>query len=648
MATKYPVFPEMPSQAQNSVPPLSPLPASSDAAPCVAWWAGTLSLVTVIIIAWYGAGDMDWIYDDHPNIVNEVPALEAVWSGGEIFEGTQRPLTRLSFAVDYAMFGLNPGGFHRTNVVLHLVAALLAFTMQVVALRLLRRRGVVGGTMVRGLVVIWAISAIWALLPVQTAAVSYVVQRAEVLVAIFSFLAFLALFRSEEGTRRAIWNLVMVLAVAGALLSKPTAVFLPLLLLVADRAICGGGWAAWWSRRGGVHVLSFLCLSLLVFTGVAESLFATDDGTKGAGLGVAGTSVWEQITTVPGVVGAYLRLLVDPGAMSIDHGVESYGGVAVQILGWISLVAVALLSVWALWRRRWWAIYPVGAVLTLAPVASIVPLADPVADYRAYVPSFFVVGGGVVLVVWCTATLTRRSARSGTSLGPIGVVVLLGIVTAEVFGVRARNRDYLEPERLWSDVIERRPDHWRSLSNRAATAILEGRYDDAAADLVAAERLQPGNPTVQLNLAALDVYAGRPEEALVRLTLVARVRGEDPVFLATRGDALRELGRSEDAESDYRALVALAPSDPQARLAWGNSLSDLERFEEAAREFGHAASLTDDDDLIAGGRYNEGNMYLRLERWSEAIGAYEAALEANPEHAGARRWLAVARSVVDE
>lgn len=626
---------------------LSTPPASSDHDFRPGRRFGIVALVVLVLLAWYGAGDIGWIYDDHSNIVGEVPALEAVWGRGEFLEGTQRPLTRLTFALDHSMFGLEPRWFHRTNVALHAAAAILAFLVPLAAVRTLGRRGIRLGDGWTTFFTAWSIAAIWALLPVQTAAVSYVVQRAELLVAIFTFLGLLALLRAAASPRGAGWSILMVLAVAGALLSKPTAVFLPFLLLAADRTVCRGDWSTWWRRRGVAHIGSFLSLSLLALVGVTEALFASEEGVKGAGLGVAGVTFWGQIASLPGVVGAYARLVVDPSFMSIDHGPEAFASPSARITGWIVFAVTATAIVLGLRRRRWWVVLPIGAALSLGPVASVVPLADPVADYRAYLPTFFVVAGLVLLLVRGAAAVRHRARRLGAALPSLAGVALVLLVVFEIVGVRTRNRDYLDPAALWAQVVERRPDHWRSLANRAAVRMLEGRHEEAVADLVAAERLQPGNPTVQLNLAVVDVQAGRAVEALDRLRLVGLVRSDDPVFLATRGDARRAVGRFEGAEADYRRLVDLEPSDVRARLSWGGCLFDLVRLEEAAREFGIAASLSDDDAIVASGRYNEGNMYLRLERWSEAIDAYEAALAANPDHAGARRWLAAARSAGD-
>ena len=134
---------------------------------------------------------------------------------------------------------------------------------------------------------------------------------------------------------------------------------------------------------------------------------------------------------------------------------------------------------------------------------------------------------------------------------------------------------------------------------------------------------------------------------IVASDVAERARPLDPALHAARGDAYRAVGRPEDAIVSYRAALDIQPGDVLLRLAIGNALTELDRLDEAAASFAEAASLATDSGLVASARFNEGNMRYRQDRLDEAITAYEAALAADPGHAGARRWLGHAREDLD-
>jgi predicted negative regulator of RcsB-dependent stress response len=341
-------------------------------------------------------------------------------------------------------------------------------------------------------------------------------------------------------------------------------------------------------------------------------------------------------------------MLLDPRAMSIDHGVAAIEPIWTRLVGRLVLVAIVIVTAVGLRRRAWWTVLPIAVVLVMLPTTSVVPLADPVADHRLHPAMLPIIAGMVTAVVAGMRTIFRDRPGLGLPMGGVATLLLLGVLGASAVAVDRRNHDYLDPERLWSDVVERRPDEVRGLVNRASVALEEGRNDDAARDLAAADAIEPGNPVVVLNLALLDVRFDRAEAALERLAVAEKARPRDPVLHLARGDAYRMLGRDADAVESYRIGAELQPGDPLTRLALGNALAAIEALDEAADAFHEAAGLADQPAMIASAFYNEGNMRFRQERFADAITAYEAAISADPSHAGARRWLQEARSLDGE
>jgi tetratricopeptide (TPR) repeat protein len=200
--------------------------------------------------------------------------------------------------------------------------------------------------------------------------------------------------------------------------------------------------------------------------------------------------------------------------------------------------------------------------------------------------------------------------------------------------------DFADPVGLWSEVVAASPTHARGYINRSMHLLEESRDDEAAEDLLVAERLMPGNPSVQTNLAILEIRRGKPADALRRLDVVAtRTRG-DAAVLGARGDALRALGAPREAAANYALAAERAPSVALYPLLEGNALAELGDDAGALAAFARAASRASrDDGLRASAHFNIGNMHYRAGRIDDARDSYRRALEADPTHAEARRWL---------
>lgn len=600
-------------------------------------WAliGAAIVAVCIFVVFRSALNAEFVFDDHPRIVEAEKELDTIWPPDWI-GGGQRPAVRFSLAVNHAFGGLDPWGYHLFNVLLHSIAGGVAFLVVVAGSRRLAERGVASPSEagIAGLAL--AVSLVWACHPVQTASATYVIQRAESMAALFSLLAILTLLLSGHGLAR---TFSICCFVGLALVSKPVAVVLPAALLLVDRYVIAGDWRSVLVDRRTLHLASWACLSVLLLTDAVQALFRSD-GLSGAGFVGTGVSSLDYLTAQISAVGVYARVLFDPGAMSIDHGFEALEPTWTWVVGSAVIVGTLVALVLGARRNAWWTVLPSTIVLAMLPTTSVVPLADPVADHRIYLATLPLVLGVGVAVAAAIRRLPASRRRAG-----IGVALLLtgAVLVAEAIAVDRRNADYAEPRVLWDVVTERRPDHVRGRVNRAAVALAEGRVDDASRDLLVASRIQPGNPVVLMNLALIDLQEARPEAALEKLAIARLARDDDPVLHAARGDALRDVGRPELAAEAYARSIQLQPGDVPTRIARGNALAACERLDAAAIEFARAAELADDVGLRASARFNEGNMRFIQGRMADAVLAYEAALIADPGHGEARRWLEEAK-----
>ena len=600
------------------------------------WWVSGLVFVMVLVV-FRGALEGGFVYDDFPRIVEAEGRMTSIWPPIWMVDG-QRPVVRLSLALNHLAGGLDPVGYHAFNLVLHASAAVLVLLVVREGGRRLAERGIGTNSARRRLVVAAAVALIWALHPVQTSTATYVIQRAESLAGFFSLLAVYGLLRGDRVNRLATGTIVVV-AVVLALGSKPSAVVLPAMLLVVDWAVVNGSLRATVRQRGALHLAAWACLIVLFATGAVASLWRSE-GIAGVGFARAGSTPLEYAASQLSAAAVYARIVFDASAMSIDHGPEALQPGWTRPVGVAILVTLLGLALGGLLRHRWWWCLPAMMLLVMIPTSSIVPLADPLADHRLHLALLPAAVGLVAIACFAVDHVPARATR------PVGVLVsilFVGVLVAESQAVRSRNADYADPRRLWDDVVARRPDHVRGLVNRASVALREGRYADAEMDLRASAGIQPGNPVVMMNLAVLDLREGRAEAALRRLDVVGVVGREDPLFHAARADALRDLGRCEEAVEACAASIRIEPGNVRTRIVMGNALADCGRLAEAASVFRTAAEKAREPALRASARFNEGNMHFIEERMEDAIAAYAAALEADASHAAAARGLEEAR-----
>jgi Flp pilus assembly protein TadD len=606
---------------------------------------GAALLVSACVVAvWWGALGAGFVFDDIVRIVHAEERLAWPWTAAELLAATQRPLVDLSLAINHAIGGLSPRGYHAFNIAVHaLNAAMLALVVGG-SLRLLRARGLVGVGPASDVPIACAAALVWALHPLQTSAATYVIQRAESMAALGTLAALWFLLRASSGGGRSA-AVAVVLATAGALLSKPTAVSVPFVLLAVDACVIAGGVRAALRARPWIHGLSGAALLLLVVLGVTDGLFGNDGRIAGYGAAVAGVGPIEYAARSVRALGLYMAMMGDPSLMAIDRGPEALDLPWCLPLGLATLAAIAA-AAW-IGRERWWRVLPWCFVLLLAPTTSIVPIADAAVDHRMYLPSAVI----VLALAGTVRNLAGIAIAHRVHVPVVQAVValsLLLVVVAEVRATVARNRLFADPIALWSDAVRQSPGHARAYINRAGLLLEAGRVGEAERDLDAAARLQPGHPMLMANRAIAALARGDAARAEELLAVVTASMRADAGILGARGDALRALGRADRALGFYALAAARAPGDARFVILEANTLADLGRHDDSIAALARARARTSDPGLLASIEFNTGNAHYRSGRLAEAAASYRAALAHDPTHAEAWRWLREAEQHASE
>jgi tetratricopeptide (TPR) repeat protein len=650
------------------------------------WWLA-LGLLLVAAAVWHPALRVPFLFDDRPAIERN-PSIRSLWPLPGPFAppvtaagASGRPLVNLSLALNHAMGGLEPWGYHLFNVGAHAAAALL--------LAAVIRRALAGtaGRAVADSVAGWT-ALLWLVHPLQTETVVCVVQRNEILVALCQLLVLYGLGRAADEPGKARWPVLTVAACLAGMAAKEVMVVAPVLAFLHDRTFLAGTWAEAWRRRGRLHLALAACwvpLALLV-AGHQQR-----DGTAGFGVGVG---PWTYLLTQCDALTTYLRLCLWPHPLVADYGFATVGGLG-EVAGRAALLcALTAASVSAIWLRPAAGFAAVASLALLAPSSSFVPLAtQTAAEHRMYLP----LAGGLVLAV----------AAAQAALGRARLVVLGALALACAGLTVRRQADYASEERLWTDTVAKVPDNprahaslggararrgdWTGAVAALETAVrLRPDYADAQSDLgtalghagrpadalphhQAASRLKPDDPDIRFNLGAALQDAGRPAEALPHLAAVTAARPGDTAALGRHVDVLLELRRPAEALVILERALALQPDDAAAHNNVAIALGALGRMDEARARLARAAALAPDrvdvrvnygDALLKAGQpagaaeqyaaaarlrpdwpelpYNLGNVWAQLGRHAEAAEALATAVRLKPDWVPARHNLALA------
>ncbi len=586
-------------------------------------WAWLALPLVVAAAAYARVLHGEFLLDDFPSIV-ESPAVKDLGRAlralvPELLRGG-RPVTDVTFALNYAAGGLDPWGFHLVNLALHLAVAGLVFLFTRTVLRL-------AGARPAGVMAV-VVAGTFALHPLQTQAVSYVVQRAEVLASGLYLASLLLLLQAERSGRTPRGALAYGLALAAFVLglgAKAIVVTMPaayLLLTVAVPDAAGRKTLTTGGRRAAM-----LAPWVAVAAWFSFATATVVEGSTHVGFAVQGLGPGSYFLSQLRAVTTYLRLLlvplgqngywvVTPARGLSDPGVLPSGLVLVAILG-------GALVLWARARRRTDQGGAAGRVaafgvawffLVLAPTSSVVPLADLLVEHRVYLASWGVIVAVTVGLARVVALLpeSRRALAAGVAVA----------ITWGALGALLHRRNAVWENRLafWSDAVAGSPraqrphlnlayalwergrygeavDHYHLaldfggratpaeeafLQNNLGVALLSaGRLDEAVAALTRATELEPGNANALANLALLAFRRGDLDLAERYVNRALQARPDSGGALEVLGGIRMARGDAAGALDPLERAVRLDPDDAERWLNLAQANERLGRTREA-------------------------------------------------------------------
>jgi protein O-mannosyl-transferase len=632
------------------------------------WWMPVV-LALLCAAAYSNTFHVPFLFDDLASI-KQNPAIRRLWPLSGVIASdlpmlVGRPLISLSLAINYAVGGYNPVGWHLFNLIVHFLNALLVFG---VVRRALGNTPSNQSETSRTLWAAYTVAVLWMLHPLVTESVTYLLQRTELLMALFLLLTLYCFIRGVESPHKVIWFGMAIMACTLGMGTKEVMLVTPLLVFMYDHTFVSGSWRTALRERRGLYA------GLIASWVVLASLLLTTNLKEKSGLTADTLSPWNYFKMEWTVVAHYLRLAVWPRGLVLDYSdwprdISLAGALPAAGL----LVALFASSVWAIRRRWWWGFWGAWFFLLLGPTSSFLPLpTEPATERRMYLPLLALIaialGGGDRLCqkLWARFSWPDR-IRLWLQAGVLtGLALTLGIATIQ------RNAQYHSVESIWADVVTKRPDSLRGHANLGLALLDDGRPKESIPHFIDALRLDPNQPIVRCGLAnamvmsgatnqaiaelqetllhvpefapahvdLADIFANRGDEkaALEQYGIAIAINPDEPIAHFNLAQLLTHMGRREGAIAQYREVVHLEPRNATVHYNLANLLAESGHEAEAISHYAAAARF---DPHNARSQINLGNLFLKQGRSDDAVAAYTEALRVDSNAFKAHNNLAV-------
>ena len=645
-------------------------------------WLGIVLISAAVIVAYWPARHGGFVLDDdllltHNSIIQSPNGLNRFWFTKEAPD--YWPVTNSTLWIEWRLWGLNPTGYHITNLVLHIVDSLLVWLV-------LRRLRIPGAFLA---------ALLFAVHPVNVESVAWIAQRKNVLALLFFLLSILWWLKAEQGTRSnenevtekrrgaraespsagqevfGIWYYLSLVAFILAMLSKGSVAILPVVLLLL----------AWWQRG---HVTWSDGLRCAPFFAVAAVLTLVDIWfqTQGSGEIIRDATFWQRLLGAGAVVWFYLAKAVAPINLSFVYPQWDINGG--NFLWWLPLLAVLAVTVVLVWQRnssrqKWvlpllfaWVFFCVA----LLPVMGFTDVGfmkhSLVADHYQHIAM-------IAVVALAGAAISSILDRSSSPIRWTAAISAGVVVVALTILAREQSSLYASPLALYEDTVQKNPASWLAHNNlgnalvdanRKPEALLEfqrtvqlkpdssvahnnlgirlsdaGQWSQAIDQFQQALRLQTNYADAYNNLAMALVSSGRSQEALEQLKQAIKYQPDFAEAHNNLGTIYLNSGRLEDAVEQFQQALNIKTDYFEARNNLALVLAKSGVISQAIEQYQQALRLKPDS---AETHSNLGNALAKVGRMDEAIEQYQQALHLRPDYVQAYVNLAMTKAAVGQ
>lgn len=582
-------------------------------------------LLLAIFICYSNTLDASWHFDDIPNIVSNQNNHANDLSWKELKKSfyspetnkVSRPVSNLTFAVNYYISGLHTTSYHLINILIHIFGSWFAYLVfrQTLRLYALNTPQLKYAVSLDDIALLGAM--LWAIHPIQTQAVTYIVQRMTSLAALFCIIAFYFYlrFRLCNGAwRKGIYFVMTTLFFLLGLGSKENAILLPLTLAGYEVAffrtslLPSKKYARYLILFGVIIIISTI---IYIFSDKIAAVFEVYNVRK--------FTLWERLLTQPFVLSRYLFLIVYPLSdfLVLETDMVAFKGLFDPLWTLIPILFITSLILFSIINLNKFPLvcfalfyYFVGHSIE----STFIPL-EIYFEHRNYLPSLFIF---LAVAYYIFKLISYYADHNKLLIRNLMIFAVVIILIGEGNAAYLRNDVWRDEISLHSDTINKFPENLRPYVAIAVTKITERQYDEALEYLRKAEALYkqyPGrfqeNWISKVYYNAGLVFKNKKEngKAIKFFTNAIFLNGYEWSAHANLGLMYFEKGEYKKAEDFlYNAVQLHGKISPELYNLYGRTLYANEKYDEAIEAF--MAGLKVKDMRLP--HYNLAAAYLKL------------------------------------
>ena len=584
--------------------------------------AGFLALATVV--AYSNTFDVPFLFDDIFRIQDNV-LIRHLWPLWIPMADSNRPFGMVTFAVNYALHGYQVWGYHAVNIAIHILSGLTLFGIvrRTLTLRDLANRSHFSATSLA-----FAIALIWLVHPLNTQAVTYIVQRLESLMGLCYLATLYCFIRGHESIRRGGWYAASIACCGIGMGIKEVIVTAPVMVVWYHRAFLADSWRAVFRDHGRYYAGLFSTWIVLAWC----MLRTQSEYSAGHIAFVKGVTPLSYLLSQAGVITHYLRLSVWPYGQCLDYGwpVATTANEIVPPL--IFVVALFTATVWAIFRHPAWGFLGGWFFVILGPTSSVIPIIDLAFEQRMYLPFAAVVSAGVLALDGTIRYLAIQWHLSPKRLSYVGAG-LLAIVTLQMSVLTwGRNEVYRSQVGIWEDTVNKAPENARARNNLGSALQEQGAVEIAVEHYRQTIRVKPDFAEAHSNLASALLRQHEYELAEEPSREAIRLNPKFPEAHSNLGDSLLGQGKMEIAVEQYREAIRLKPDYAEAYNNLANALQAQGNLDAAIEQYREAIWL---NPGYAQAYSNLASVLLDQRKHALAEEPCRTAIRLKPQHAEA-------------
>jgi tetratricopeptide (TPR) repeat protein len=579
-----------------------------------------IALIVIGLLAYSNTFNVPFLFDDEGSIqLNQgVHGISNFLNGGYNFL-PNRVIGYLSFALNYEFSALKVTSYHIVNLAIHLIATQLVYALTRLTLSTPRLKRVFSESQI-GLFA-FVVALLFVSHPVQTQAVTYIVQRLTSLTTLFYLGAVVCYIRwrldYSETTPfvRGIaspWYAVALIAAVLAMKTKEIAFTLPLIILLYEYSFFG------WPRRKLLGQLTPLLLTVAI---IPYTVYSTINPLLQSGgsllsdvtapaYSVVKVTRWEYLYTQFSVILTYLRLLILPINQNLDYDYPMNHSLAEPrtILSLLALLLLFSLTVYLfvkstiikeesgdlptaentgstapLYRLAAFGIF--WFFITLSVESSIITIRDVIFEHRLYLPSC----GFFLSVSALGAAGLMRLERTHMNMNKITLPLVAACILVLTGTTFARNSVWGDWISIWSDAVAKSPDKPRTHNVLGIGYFYRLKFDEAMREYQEAVRLKPDFIEAYYNMGLIYKEQKNYVEALSMFLKVTSISAFDAAQFSKTyneiGICYAEMGQSDQAIEALASAVKISPDSTEFRNNYAFALRTSGNLQEALKEY---------------------------------------------------------------